>query len=244
VRDTLGGALELGPVEVRRQVAGSLWNADIELSDGPWVRELATRLMALAAKDDDAKVRRDYVIVLRRLRPLPADVAQFMTRTMDDADAEVASAAVAALNSAEEDRTLARKAVTHLVTRLKTAPSAADKIRAALLLKDLPGYRELAVPGLAQALAHDTDVSVRVQAARTLADFRIEEGITPLLQALKSDAEAKVRVAAADALSSYRRDTLERAGQRPAVVAALKAALSDASPSVREFAQTGIEKFQ
>jgi hypothetical protein len=44
-------------------VSGAPWSAEVKLSDGPWVRELAAGLRRVGARDADAKVRRDMVIV-------------------------------------------------------------------------------------------------------------------------------------------------------------------------------------
>ena len=230
VRDTLLGALELGPVEVRREVALALDRANFKLQAGPWAPELATRLVKVGAADTDAKVREYVIFTLRGLRPLPKDAAQFLLRAMDDPDPEVASSAVATLNSAEEDRTLAGKARTHLVGQLETGATPAERARAAKLLKDLAGYREQFIPALAQALASDKEVAVRKQAANTLGDLRGDEAIVPLLQSLKSDPDRGVRAASAAALAEFRSFGLARANQLEPVLAALKAAAAESSP--------------
>lgn len=245
VRDTLVGALELGPLEVRREVASALWSGD-KLGNAPWVREFATQLVKAGKQEADAKVRRDIVVILRRVRPIPPDVSQFMLRAMDDPDLEVASAAVATLNSSEEDRGLARKATTHLVSQLKTGATPAEKVRAAKLLKDLIGYRETFIPALAQALAADKDVTVRRQAANTLGDLRGDEGIAPLLQSLKSDSDRSVRAASALALAEFKSYGLARTNQLEPVLAALKAAAAEGGPddSLRSSAQSALESLQ
>jgi HEAT repeat protein len=245
VRDTLVGALELGPLEVRREVASALWSGD-KLGSAPWVREFATQLVRLGGQEADPKVRRDIVVILRRVRPIPADVSQFMLRAMRDPDLEVASAAVATLNSSEEDRGLARKATTQLVAQLKTGATPPDKVRAARLLKDLIGYRETFIPALAQALASDKDVSVRRQAANTLGELRGDEAITPLLQSLKSDPDRSVRAASALALAEFRSFGLARVNQLEPVLAALKAAAAEGGPddSLRGAAQSALESLQ
>jgi hypothetical protein len=98
-----------------------------------------------------------------------------MTRAMDDPDVEVASAAVATLNSAEEDRGLAARAVTRLVGQLKTGTGARDKVRAA----SARALAEFRSHGLARAdqlqpvlaalrAAAQPDVGLRTAARATL----------------------------------------------------------------------------
>jgi HEAT repeat protein len=245
VRDALLGALELGPVEVRREVATALDRANFKLKDGSWVPELCTSLVKIGSSDGDAQVRRSIVVTLRGLSPLPADVAQFMLRVMDDPDADVASAAVAALNSAESDPGLARKATAHLVGRLKTSDRPADRARAARLLKSLIGHRDQFIPALAQALAADPDVGVRKQAADTLGDLRGDQGIAPLLKSLQSDPHPGVRARSAAALAEFRSYGLARVNQLEPVLAALKAAAQETSgDGVSEAAQAALQSLQ
>jgi HEAT repeat protein len=244
VRATLVGALELGPVEVRREVANALWSGD-KLGSAPWVREFASQLVRVGRQESDAKVRRDIVVILRRVRPIPADVSQFLLHAMNDADVEVASAAVATLNSAEEDRSLARKATAQLVGQLQGGASG-EKVRAARLLQDLIGYRETFIPALAAALASDPDAAVRRQAANTLGDLRGDEGIAPLLKALKSDPDRGVRAASALALAEFRSHGLARVNQLEPVLAALKAVVAETPPgdTLRGAAESALESLQ
>jgi HEAT repeat protein len=246
VRDTLIGALELGPVEVRREVATALWHDELDPAAGPWVREFASRLVQVASRETDAKVRRDIVVVLRDVRrPIPPDVIRFLTAALDDPDLEVASAAAATLNGAEEDRTLAQKAVAHIVKRLETGATAVEKVRAVKLLESLVGYRETFIPAVARALASEKDPAVRAQAARTLGDLRGDEGIAPLLKALGSDSDRNVRAAAATSLAEFRSYGLARAGQLEAVLAALRAAAQDgADDNLRVAAENALEALQ
>ena len=51
--------------------------------------EFATRLVRVGRQDADAKVRRDIVVILRRVRPVPKDVSQFLLHAMNDADLDV-----------------------------------------------------------------------------------------------------------------------------------------------------------
>jgi HEAT repeat protein len=168
-----------------------------------------------------------------------------MLRAMGDPDLDVASAAVATLNSAEEDRGLAARAMAQLVSQLKTGAGAPEKVRAAKLLKGLIGYREQFIAALVQALGSDPDAAVRRQAADTLGDLRGDEGIAPLLRSLKSDADRGVRAASALALAEFRSHGLARANQLEPVLAALKAAAADGpDDSLRGAAETALEALQ
>jgi HEAT repeat protein len=184
----------------------------------------------LGRQETDAKVRRDIVVILRRVRPIPKDVSQFMLHAMNDTDLDVASAAAANLNSAEEDRSLAQTAAGQLVKQLKTGATSAEKVRAAQVLKSLVGYRDTFIPALAAALAADPDPAVRRQAANTLGDLRGDEGIAPLLKALQSDSDRTVRGASALALAEFRSYGLARVNQLEPVLAALKAAAAASTP--------------
>jgi HEAT repeat protein len=245
VRDTLVGAMELGPLEVRREVAHSLWSGN-KLGNAPWVREFATQLCRLGRQETDAKVRRDIVVILRRVRPIPKDVSQFMLHAMNDTDLDVASAAAANLNSAEEDRSLAQTAAGQLVKQLKTGATSAEKVRAAQVLKSLVGYRDTFIPALAAALAADPDPAVRRQAANTLGDLRGDEGIAPLLKALQSDSDRTVRGTSALALAEFRSYGLARVNQLEPVLAALKAAAaaSTAGDTLYRDAHTALEALE
>lgn len=246
VRDTLLGALELGPPEVRHEVAMAVDRANIDASDGPWVAEFTDRLMEVGAKEPDARVRRDVVMVLRDVRPpLSPGAARYLTRALDDPDLDVASAAAATLNGAEEDRTLAQKAVAHLVKQLQAGPGAREKVRAAKVLEGLIGYRETFIPALARALVSDKEAAVRVQAALTMGDLRGDEAIAPLLKALQSDPDRNVRAAAASGLAEFGSHGLARAGQLEAVLAALRAAVQDGpDDNLRVAAENALESIQ
>ena len=168
-----------------------------------------------------------------------------MLRAMDDPDVDVASGAVAALNSAASDPGLARQATAHLVGRLKTADMPAERARAARLLKSLIGHRDQFIPALAQALAADRDVGVRKQAADTLGDLRGDQGIAPLLKSLQFDPDRRVRAASAAALAEFRSYGLARVNQLEPVLAALKAAAQDGTgDGLNEAAQTALQSLQ
>jgi HEAT repeat protein len=243
VRDALVGALTLGPDVVRREVALKLSRAEIELGAGAWVHDLVPTLIEGAARDPDATVRQYLVFTLRGLKPYPRSVVDALLRSLDDPSQDVAGAAAGGLNGAEP-RTLPQKAVAHLLQKLKTGDQG-EKVRAAHTLQSLVGYREQAIPGLAQALASDPDPRVRAQVALTLGDLRGDQGIVPLMQALKTDGDRKVRAAACAGLAEFRSFGLARAGHLDAVLAALRAAAAEHPGDVlADAAQHALEELE
>ena len=225
VRQALVGALELGPLPVRKEVALALDRAGLDLRAGVWVLDLVTVLARVAQRDPEPEVRRLAVLTLRSLRPYPREVEDALVRVLEDPDSEVAAAAAAGVTGAAGG--LATRAQVQLLKRAKGAPSGAEKVRAALALGRLTGQREALIPLLAPLLGSDPDPAVRTLAARSLGGSDGAAAIVPLLAALKSDSSQSVRAAACTALGSFGLQRLQAAGQAPAVLAALRGAAAE-----------------
>jgi len=161
VRQALVGALELGPLPVRKEVALALDRAGLDLRAGVWVLDLVTVLARVAQRDPEPEVRRLAVLTLRSLRPYPREVEDALLRVLEDPDSEVAAAAAAGVTGAAGG--LATRAQVQLLKRAKGAPSGAEKVRAALALGRLTGQREEA-----QDILQDTMLKL----IDRLSDFR------------------------------------------------------------------------
>jgi HEAT repeat protein len=225
-RKTILDTLAQGPPEVRLEIMQQMWRQDSMKGSGPWKEDVVKALTPLVTEDDDAKVRRQAIVLLWHGKAHSGPTGEALLKALDDPDPEVAKQAASTLNGIERS-TLPTRAITHLTQKLKSSDPA-QRAAAAGALGGFIGWREKFTPLLTSALLSDKEPTVRLAVVEALGEIDDDTAIPALLKALKTDSDVRVKAAICANWSESmvklrfaRTNTLEEA------LAALEAARSD-----------------
>jgi len=234
-----GGTAAAFPTEpwLRGLIESARHAGDEEMPDGDLVLALAafgpsaTKRLAEALRDPDARVRWHAAAALMQLGRGARQAGPALRRAMDDAEWPVRNAAGRALEDVADEETVP------LLAEALTDPSAETRYHAARALARVgPGSAE-AVPVLTAALS-DADWEVRMESAWALAAVGGAAAASqPALLLALHDPDPQVRASAAWGLAGI-------GGSREAAVPALRRALADEDRGAREAAAGALARLE